>query len=494
MENQFNIEYYTLLAERIQARDADAFTEFYQVSYYDLYRYAYYFLKDAHLAQDALHEIYILVWRSISSLKDNRMFHSWLKQITYHVCCDFQRKYMSISQHEASAADNTEFLLDLREQDDCFQELYDQEALQRLEAYLAELPAQPRKAFLLRYKNKLQMEQVADFLGVSLSTAKRAVNRAKKHLRKRFGDTLLPLLLIFLSAFLLIGCIGDGAAASAGETELGTRPNTPVVYEPEAPQTETAGAEPLIVDISNRSRGYVMARYTGGAARANIQLTGPDGVAYKYFLTSSDTWTPLPLTAGDGTYQIDGYENISGTQYAVLFKETMELQLEDELLPFLYPSQYVNFNRDSKAVARASEIVSEASSDLDAVADIYHYIIEHVSYDMEKAETVKSGYLPDVDETLETGKGICFDYASLTAAMLRSQNIPARLEIGYAGEIYHAWISVYTEETGWIDRLIEFAEGGWTRMDPTLASENGNSSAVLNYIGDGTNYTTQYIR
>ena len=150
MENQFNIEYYTLLAERIQARDADAFTEFYQVSYYDLYRYAYYFLKDAHLAQDALHEIYILVWRSISSLKDNRMFHSWLKQITYHVCCDFQRKYMSISQHEASAADNTEFLLDLREQDDCFQELYDQEALQRLEAYLAELPAQPRKAFLLQ--------------------------------------------------------------------------------------------------------------------------------------------------------------------------------------------------------------------------------------------------------------------------------------------------------------------------------------------------------
>ena len=136
---------------------------------------------------------------------------------------------MSISQHEASAADNTEFLLDLREQDDCFQELYDQEALQRLEAYLAELPAQPRKAFLLRYKNKLQMEQVADFLGVSLSTAKRAVNRAKKHLRKRFGDTLLPLLLIFLSAFLLIGCIGDGAAASAGETELGTRPNAPVV-------------------------------------------------------------------------------------------------------------------------------------------------------------------------------------------------------------------------------------------------------------------------
>lgn len=538
MENKLNVEYYALLAKRIRARDAEAFTEFYNATYNDLYRYVYYFLKDAHLAQDALHEIYILVWRSISALKDDRLFNSWMKQITYHVCCDFQKKYQSVSTHEASASEHTEFLLDLPEQKDHFQELYDAEALQRLERYLAELPAQTRKAFLLRYRNKLQMEQIADFLGVSLSTAKRAVSRARKYLRKRFGDTLLPLFLLFFSVFLLAGCGGGGAEAGAGrgpgpgaaaEVEAakesastegssaedaagndgndvdaadaspggegqGSRPNAPVVYEPEAPQTETVGADALTVDISHRSRGYVMARYTGGAAKANIQLIGPDGVAYKYFLTPSEVWTALPLTAGDGSYEIDGYENISGTQYAVLFKETMEVSLEDELLPFLYPSQYVNFSRDSEAVARASEIVAGASSDLDAVADIYHYVIGHVSYDMEKAETVQSGYLPDVDETLATGKGICFDYAALTAAMLRSQDIPTRLEIGYAGEIYHAWISVYTEETGWIDRLIEFTSGGWTRMDPTLASENENNRAVLKYIGDGTNYTTQYIR
>ena len=79
MENKLNVEYYALLAKRIRARDAEAFTEFYNATYNDLYRYVYYFLKDAHLAQDALHEIYILVWRSISALKDDRLFNSWLK-------------------------------------------------------------------------------------------------------------------------------------------------------------------------------------------------------------------------------------------------------------------------------------------------------------------------------------------------------------------------------------------------------------------------------
>ena len=80
-------------------------------------------------------------------------------------------------------------------------------------------------------------------------------------------------------------------------------------------------------------------------------------------------------------------------------------------------------------------------------------MINNITYDTKKAETVENGYLPDVDETLETQKGICFDYAALMTSMLRSQGIPTKLQIGYAGKVYHAWISVYLEETGWIAAL-----------------------------------------
>lgn len=40
--------------------------------------------------------------------------------------------------------------------------------------------------------------------------------------------------------------------------------------------------------------------------------------------------------------------------------------------------------------------------------------------------------------------------------MLRSQRIPTRLEVGYMGDVYHAWISIYTKETGWVNGIIEF--------------------------------------
>ena len=52
---------------------------------------------------------------------------------------------------------------------------------------------------------------------------------------------------------------------------------------------------------------------------------------------------------------------------------------------------------------------------------------------------MQSGYLPDVDEVLASQTGICFDYAAVMASMLRCERIPTRLEVGYMGEVYHAW-------------------------------------------------------
>jgi hypothetical protein len=49
--------------------------------------------------------------------------------------------------------------------------------------------------------------------------------------------------------------------------------------------------------------------------------------------------------------------------------------------------------------------------------------------------------------------GICYDFASLFAGMLRSIGIPAKLVKGYADNIdgYHAWNEVYIKETDeWI--------------------------------------------
>jgi len=327
----------------------------------------------------------------------------------------------------------------------------------------------------------------------------------------------LHILIITLLSFSLSGCGGsESPPSSSGGSTLaessgsqtaasapthsegsevsadtkGSRDNTPECLVPSADGSVTDGNELVMLDFSHIDSGYFMAQYLGTNNKVKMQVTGPNEVTYTYNLGAS--FEVFPFAAGNGTYMIGVHENITGTQYATVFSNTVDVSITDEFSPYLYPNQYVNFNADSQVVALASELAYPANDDLSVVTNVYNYIISNVTYDYDKASTVASGYIPVVDELLTTKKGICFDFASAMASMLRSQRIPTRLEIGYAGEAYHAWISTYLDEKGWVNGIIEFDGQSWKLMDPTFAASSSEES-LKDFIGDGTNYVTKYI-
>ena len=65
--------------------------------------------------------------------------------------------------------------------------------------------------------------------------------------------------------------------------------------------------------------------------------------------------------------------------------------------------------------------------------------------------------------------------------------------VGTTDPAFHAWISVWTEETGWVDNAVYFDGAAWQRMDPTFASSGKNSDSIKQYIGDGKNYSSKYF-
>ena len=237
------------------------------------------------------------------------------------------------------------------------------------------------------------------------------------------------------------------------------------------------------------SDGYICANYTGTCPKVKLRITGPDTVVYTYDLHGNGYET-FPLSSGDGYYDVTIYENISGTNYATCLYADLEVQITDTFGPFLYPNQYVNFNADSKVVAKGQELAEGASSDLEVITRVYDYITQNITYDYAKASDPPTGYTSDVDAILTSGTGICLDYAAVMASMLRSQRIPTRLEVGYAQDAYHAWISVYTADTGWLNGIIEFDGNVWTLVDPTFGA-NTDDKALKKFIGDGTNYILQ---
>jgi len=268
--------------------------------------------------------------------------------------------------------------------------------------------------------------------------------------------------------------------------------DVPDMLLPEASGKAVKKNSKAVIDYSNIADGYVMARYTASTSkRLKVQVAGPS-TTYNYDITPG-TWATFPLSDGNGTYKVLVAENTTGSKYAVVVSVSFQVTLKDEFAPFLRPNQYVNYGTAPKSVAKAAELCKGLSDPLDKVEKVYKFVIQNLTYDKAKAQNVKSGYLPVLDDVLAAKKGICFDYAALMAGMLRSQGVPCKLVVGYAGKAYHAWINVWTEESGWIDSAIYFDGVTWHRMDPTFASSAKSSASILKYIGDGSNYTVKYL-
>ncbi|MCR4616750.1 MAG: transglutaminase domain-containing protein [Lachnospiraceae bacterium] len=286
---------------------------------------------------------------------------------------------------------------------------------------------------------------------------------------------------------------GDASSEPEKEAEpvKGSRDNSIKCLVPLQDETSLLSCDVASIDYSHASDGYISVKYFGSVPIIKLRITGPDEVVYTYDLKTND-YEVFPLTGGNGDYTVAVYENIEGTQYAVAMSEIVPVQIEDELTAYLYPNQYVNFTENSECVKLASELVYSANSDLEAVSAVYDYIINNITYDTAKAESKPTNYVPDVDEILSIKTGICLDYASLMCSMLRSQGIPTRLEIGYAADAYHAWISVHIDDIGWVNGIIEFDGEKWELMDPTFGAST-NDATLKKFIGDGTNYTLQKI-
>lgn len=305
-------------------------------------------------------------------------------------------------------------------------------------------------------------------------------------------NNIFRALILLLAVITLCACSDDKSSSGGGSSSDPDKKRTTITSfpMPEASGAVTYSGGSTTIDASHTSDGYVMINYSGGASKLQVQITNPDGEVYPYPMVPGNYRT-FPLTGGSGSYKIDVLENVTADLYSMSCSQSIDVSVGNEFSPYLYPNQYVDYTSESSCVSLGIDLSNESSDDLDYVGRVYDYVISNVSYDTALASSVPTNYIPEPDATLSSKTGICFDYASLMSSMLRSQGIPTKLVVGYSGEAYHAWISVYLDEVGWVENVIQFDGSSWSLMDPTLAANN-DSSAVAQYVGNGSNYTVRY--
>ncbi|HEY8500897.1 MAG TPA: transglutaminase-like domain-containing protein [Clostridia bacterium] len=217
----------------------------------------------------------------------------------------------------------------------------------------------------------------------------------------------------------------------------------------------TADAAGVYLDVGSVNDGIIGIAYNGEAdTRYKVMISkGSEEYTYDYFGPGIEYF---PLQSGSGNYKVSFLESISGTKYRVIYTKNISVDIKSDTMVFLQSVQNVNWNSEMTAVDLAEELVQGLTGVKDKVEAIYLYVVSNIEYDYGKINTVDSRYVPDIDGTLKSQKGICYDYSALFASMLRSQGIPTKLVKGYTDNVdgYHAWNEV-------------LIDGQWVVIDTT---------------------------
>lgn len=234
---------------------------------------------------------------------------------------------------------------------------------------------------------------------------------------------------------------------------------------------------PTIIETS-LSQGLISVNYDGSNPNRIKLMVEKGTTRYFYDVNGNDSFG---LQMGNGTYNIAVLENIEGNRFRVVSRRTVELAISDYKKVFLNSVQNVNWNENMEAIKKAKELTKDAKTDIEKVQAIYNYIVANIKYDYDKLNNLTSDYLPNIDETLKTGKGICYDYSSLMAAMLRSLGIPTKLTTGYTpnAKTYHAWNEVYIQ-----------SQNRWVIIDSTYDAEMISRGFRVSMSKDQKDYST----
>ena len=168
------------LIEMLREGDSLSFEILFQQYYVRFYNFCRNLIKDSHAAEDIVQNVFMKVWLNRRNLHPDQSIHNYIYVLTKHEVLNHIRDRRVYTQVERlimtdqPAASITDDTLQLRELDE------------RVRRFIAAMPGQRRKVFLLSRYRGMSSKDIAKLLGLSVRTVDRHINLALTSLKKEF--------------------------------------------------------------------------------------------------------------------------------------------------------------------------------------------------------------------------------------------------------------------------------------------------------------------
>ena len=165
---------------RLRRADQQAYTELFQATYDALYRYAWYFTHDQEAAYDVLQDVFLKLWQVRDRIDPKRSLKALLYQMTRNTALNHMRH---AKRHAADALD--EMLHEPAETPQPADALDGSALEDQVRAWIEELPARRREAFMLSRYQGLSHAEIARIMDLTPKTVNNHIVLALQHLRGR---------------------------------------------------------------------------------------------------------------------------------------------------------------------------------------------------------------------------------------------------------------------------------------------------------------------
>ncbi|MCC5891687.1 sigma-70 family RNA polymerase sigma factor [Exiguobacterium sp.] len=171
------------LYERVRQKDKQALEILYDRYERILYAFMMQLTKDRDLAEEAMQEVFIKLWRGGGVYDESKgKFKSWLFTMGRHVAIDLIRKRkpdLQLDESYAETIPSTDRSVE--------SEVEWQEERAQIETAMAELPTEQQQVVRLMYFNGLSQQKIAVACNIPLGTVKGRIRLALKQLRKHLS-------------------------------------------------------------------------------------------------------------------------------------------------------------------------------------------------------------------------------------------------------------------------------------------------------------------
>lgn len=177
-----------ILVTRYLQGETEAFDELASRYQEKLYRLAYKMLSNHDDALDAVQEVNIRLLNSLQNFLSTARFSTWLYRLASNTIIDFHRRRKSRGLHLSIPIEIQSPVEQSDPDHRC--EVHAREHL--LTQVLQQLPESQRMILVLRDREGMSNQEVADIMGVEIGTLKSRLHRARTALRKQLesGVTL----------------------------------------------------------------------------------------------------------------------------------------------------------------------------------------------------------------------------------------------------------------------------------------------------------------